>query len=150
MSDEEQKKIFSENLLKFLSETGKTQKEVADAIQVSPQTFNTWCQGIALPRMGKVQLLADYFHINKSDLLDRKLIPLDYIIYNNDTRIFIETFKSLNDTGRERALRYMEEISKIYPRTSDPLLNAAHERTDIEVTEDTKKHDDAIMNDEDF
>lgn len=34
--------------------------------------------------------------------------------------------------------------------TNTPTLNAAHERTDIEVTEDTKKHDDAIMNDEDF
>ena len=50
----------------------KTQKEVADAIGVSPQTFNTWCQGIALPRMGKVQLLADYFNIGKTDLIDEK------------------------------------------------------------------------------
>lgn len=50
----------------------KTQKEVADAISVSPQTFNTWCQGIALPRMGKVQKLADYFHIEKSDLIDER------------------------------------------------------------------------------
>ena len=70
MSDELQKKIFSKNLLHYISLSGKTQKEIADAIDVSPQTFNTWCQGIALPRMGKVQLLADYFHINKSDLLD--------------------------------------------------------------------------------
>ena len=49
-----------------------TQKEVADPIGVSPQTFNTWCQGIALPRMGKVQLLADYFNIGKTDLIDEK------------------------------------------------------------------------------
>lgn len=70
MSDDLQKKIFAKNLLRYLALSGKSQKEVADKIEVSPQTFNTWCQGIALPRMGKVQLLADYFHINKSDLLD--------------------------------------------------------------------------------
>ncbi len=70
MTDEKQKKIFSKNLSNYLNIYGKTQKEVADAIRVSPQTFNTWCQGIALPRMGKVQLLADYFHINKSDLIE--------------------------------------------------------------------------------
>ncbi len=29
-------------------------------------------------------------------------------------------------------------------------LNAAHERTDIEVTDDMKKHDDDIMDDDDF
>lgn len=70
MSDLEQKQIFQRNLLKYISASGKTQREIAEAIGVSPQTFNTWCQGIALPRMGKVQLLADYFHINKSDLIE--------------------------------------------------------------------------------
>ena len=29
-------------------------------------------------------------------------------------------------------------------------VNAAHERTDIEVTDEMKKHDDDIMNDENF
>lgn len=72
MTDFEQKKIFSKNLNHLLDENQKTQKEVASAIGVSPQTFNTWCQGIALPRMGKVQLLADYFHVEKSDLIDDK------------------------------------------------------------------------------
>lgn len=72
MTDIEQKKIFSKNLNYYLSKESKTQREVADAISVSPQTFNTWCQGIALPRMGKVQRLADYFHIEKSDLIDER------------------------------------------------------------------------------
>ena len=72
MTDNEQKKIFSKNLNKLLDEHNKTQKEVASAIEVSPQTFNTWCKGIALPRMGKVQMLADYFGILKSDLIENK------------------------------------------------------------------------------
>ena len=72
MPDEEQKKIFAKNLNRYLSLSNKTQKEVADAIGVIPSTFNTWCQGIALPRMGKVQVLADYFGINKTDLIDEK------------------------------------------------------------------------------
>ncbi len=72
MTDSEQKLIFSKNLNFYLSSTNKTQREVACAIGVSPQTFNTWCQGIALPRMGKVQKLADYFGIGKSDLIDQR------------------------------------------------------------------------------
>lgn len=70
MNDQEQKQIFSYNLIQYLQRSGKTQREAADAIGVSPQTFNTWCKGIALPRMGKVQRLADYFQISKTDLLD--------------------------------------------------------------------------------
>ena len=72
MDDKLQKKIFAKNLNFYLYESKKTQKEVADAIGVSPQTFNTWCQGIALPRMGKVQALADYFCINKIELIDER------------------------------------------------------------------------------
>ena len=87
MADEEQKRIFSKTLNKYLSLSNKTQKEVADAIGVSPQTFNTWCQGIALPRMGKVQLLADYFGIGKSDLIDEKEdSPIDHYYLNEDAR----------------------------------------------------------------
>lgn len=70
MTDREQKAIFSMNLNRLLESCGKTQKEVARAIGVSPQTFNTWCRGIALPRMGKVQLLADFFGVKKSDLIE--------------------------------------------------------------------------------
>jgi len=72
MSENEQRAVFSKNLNRYLSISEKNQKEVADAIGVSPQTFNTWVKGIALPRMSKVQLLADYFGIQKSDLLEEK------------------------------------------------------------------------------
>lgn len=75
MNNNEQQKIFTDNLNKYVYESGKTQKEIAEAIGVSAQTFNTWCKGIAIPRMGKIQKLADYFHINKSDLIDPP-IPL--------------------------------------------------------------------------
>lgn len=86
MSDYEQKKIFVKNLKYYIDNSGKSQKEIADSIQVSPQTFNTWVQGIALPRMGKVQLLADYFGILKSDLLEDKSEQdtTDDVYYLND------------------------------------------------------------------
>lgn len=86
MTDEEQKKIFAHNLNRYLSINNKAQKEVADAINVSPQTFNTWCQGIALPRMGKVQSLADYFGINKSDLIEDKTNTEKEYYFNPETK----------------------------------------------------------------
>ena len=72
MSEDKQKEIFSKNLNSYIDASGKTQLEIAKSINVSPQTFNTWVKGIAIPRMGKVQALADYFHINKSDLIEEK------------------------------------------------------------------------------
>lgn len=71
MTDNEQKRIFSVNLTNILSERNLTQLEVANAIGVSHQTFNTWFKGKAIPRMDKIQLLADYFHIKMSDLIEK-------------------------------------------------------------------------------
>ena len=79
MDELQQKIIFSKNLRRYVSDAGKTQVEISSAIGVSPQTFNTWMQGIAIPRMGKIQALSDYFHINKSDLIEDKT-DLDAII----------------------------------------------------------------------
>lgn len=115
MTDDEQKRIFSKNLLKYLNLYGKTQREVADAISVSPQTFNTWCQGIALPRMGKIQKLSDYFNIEKTDLIDEDLSSsekkhqqkdhLNYHLENHEISM-MEKYRAIDDDGRS-AVNYI-------------------------------------------
>jgi repressor LexA len=64
------KEIFSRNLKRYLDKSGKTQKEIAKAVGVSTGTFCDWVKGRAYPRMDKVQLLAEYFGIKKSDLVE--------------------------------------------------------------------------------
>lgn len=72
MADEEQRKIFSKNINYYISNSGKQQKEIAKDLGFSPTTFNTWCVGKIMPRAGKVQAIADYFGIDKTDLTDDK------------------------------------------------------------------------------
>ena len=72
MTDEEQKKIFSKNINFYINQSGKQQKEIAKDLGYSSTTFNTWCVGKIVPSAGKVQKIADYFGIGKSDLLDDK------------------------------------------------------------------------------
>ena len=110
MADEEQKRIFSKNLNNYLAMSDKTQKEVAEAIGVSPQTFNTWCQGIALPRMGKVQLLADYFKIGKTDLIDEKNKETGEPYYLND-----ETRQIAQEAFENPELRTLFHVARDIP-----------------------------------
>lgn len=72
VTDEEQKKIFAKNLSKYISLNQKQQKEVADDLGINPTTLNMWCNGNSMPSVGKIQKLADYFRIGKSDLTDEK------------------------------------------------------------------------------
>ena len=70
MTDEMQRKIFALNLKIQIAKSGKQQQEIAEALGFNRKTFSGWCNGLSIPTVGKVQTLADYFGILKSDLLD--------------------------------------------------------------------------------
>ena len=72
MADEEYKKIFSKNLKYYMTLNGKNQMDLMNDLHLSSSTVSNWCTGLKLPRMDKVQMLADYFKINKSDLIEEK------------------------------------------------------------------------------
>ena len=70
MTEREYARIFADNLNRMLRERNLSQSEVAEAIGVLQQTFNKWCMGGTIPRMGKIEMLCRFFHCNKSDLLE--------------------------------------------------------------------------------
>lgn len=105
MTDDERKQIFSRNLVNILNERNKSQIEVAKAIGVSQQTFNTWCRGIALPRMGKVQLLADYFNIKMTELLEESSGASEPSA-DSDRLQLLKLYDSLNQDGMRRLVEY--------------------------------------------
>lgn len=72
MSDEKQKKVFARNLKKYIALNGKQQNEFAKEIGEKPTTVNMWCNEKSLPGMGKVEKIAEYFGILKSDLVEDK------------------------------------------------------------------------------
>lgn len=62
--------IFSRNLKFYVIKSGKTQTQVATDIGVSKGTFSDWCSGRSHPRMDRVQQLAEYFGVSKTNLLE--------------------------------------------------------------------------------
>lgn len=65
--------VFARNLIRYMNLAGKNQKEMAEIVGVSAPTFNEWTKAKKLPRIDKIQKLADYFGIVKSDLLEDKV-----------------------------------------------------------------------------
>ena len=63
-------------------------------------------------------------------------------------------FSKLNNSGQKKAVEQIDLLTKIpeYQKDSSDRLTvqAAHERTDIDVTDEMRQHDDDIMNDENF
>ena len=67
------KNIFAKNLNYYMAINGKTRRELCSALGFSYSTVSEWINGKKYPRMDKVEELARYFGINKSDLIEEKL-----------------------------------------------------------------------------
>lgn len=61
---------FRKNLKKFLNETNTTQEELAKYIGVSTSAVSNYAQGLNMPRMNKIDKICEFFHINRTDLLE--------------------------------------------------------------------------------
>lgn len=108
MTEEEQRRIFAKKLNHYIYQSGKSQKEVARALGFSPTTFNTWCVGKIMPKMGKVQAIADYFGILKSDLLDD--VPS---AEETDAHVkLIRLYDSMTDENKRFLLSLAEKMAK--------------------------------------
>ncbi|HCR83897.1 MAG TPA: hypothetical protein DIW07_10885 [Lachnospiraceae bacterium] len=59
-------------------------------------------------------------------------------------------FIQLNDSNMDKVDNYTKKLLSVQKMDNDLEVAAAHERTDIEVTDEMRKHDDDIMDDDDF
>lgn len=73
-SKEIQKEVFSHNLRTYMSSLGITQTDLMNDLNLPSATVSSWVNGQRMPRMDKIQLLADYMHITKSDLIENVVI----------------------------------------------------------------------------
>ena len=72
MSDLGNKEIFAKNLNYYMNINNKTRMDVARDLEQPYTTVVSWCKGEFYPRIDKIQLLANYFGIQKSDLVENK------------------------------------------------------------------------------
>lgn len=78
------KNIFATNLKKHMALRNITRKDLCTALGFSYYTVSDWCNGKKYPRMDKVEILADYFGILKSDLIEEKTEEHREMQKNND------------------------------------------------------------------
>lgn len=101
MSDFGNKKIFSENLKYYMTLNNKDRSKLRDDLNLNYSTIRDWTNGRAYPRIDKVELLANYFGIQKSDLIEKK----DKIVSNieKDAKL-IEQISNLSKNELEKEL----------------------------------------------
>jgi repressor LexA len=106
------KNVFSKNLRYQMEVHGKSRQDISDALGISYFTVTSWTNGTKYPRMDKVEKLAAYFGILKSDLIeDKKEQPTvqDDGLTENQRKL-MQFAKSVPDDKAEMILRVMKSI----------------------------------------
>ena len=130
MSDLGNKEIMSRNIQYYMDLNNKTRQEMCDALGVKYSTFTDWVNGNTYPRIDKIEMMANYFGIKKSDLVEEwtpdmvKENEEIYVAYSEETqKIAQEIFddkdiKLLFDlkksTQSDELMRYARYLKKMH------------------------------------
>lgn len=77
MSSLGNKKVLAKNLSFYIERSGKDRRELAEAWGFPYSTVTEWINGRKYPRIDKIEKMADYFGIQKSDLIEEKIeVPM--------------------------------------------------------------------------
>ena len=143
--------MIGDRLKEIRETTGMNKKEFASYIGVKYTTYNGYETGAREPASDFLILISKKFDVS-----------IDYILGTRAEQHIVHSYQlkssEYNHIRKYRALdSYSKEtvdmiLEREYHRSDlpkrDSLLNAAHERTDIEVTDEMRRHDDDIMNDD--
>lgn len=78
MTNEEYGKIIAKNLKRLAYYTEKSQVEIAKELGVSKATLGAWMNGTRIPKMDKIDLLADYFNVTRNEIMmPNGMVPLE-------------------------------------------------------------------------
>lgn len=80
------KRIFAKNLNSIMEECDRTPSDIVNLLGVSKSTVSSWRNGEKMPRMDKIEALANYFGCLKSDLIEQKFLRAPEV--TEDTVIF--------------------------------------------------------------
>lgn len=72
MSDLGNKEIFAKNLNYYMKINNKDRNDLSRDLDLPYTTITSWCKGEFYPRIDKIEILANYFDIKKSDLVENK------------------------------------------------------------------------------
>ncbi len=121
----ENKEIFANNLSFYMEQKRVDRNTLCADLDLKYTTVRDWLKGITYPRIGKIELLANYFNINKSDLIENKIStaqPSDSLLEE-----ITNTARKLNTENKKIVLRTSEELLESQKNEEETKVNEVSE-----------------------
>lgn len=103
--------IFAENLSNLLDLNNISQRDIAKILSVSSSTVSNWCTGQKIPRMDKIERIASYFGVTKSDLIEKKPATQEGSELNDEAANLFSIFTELSEEDQRELLTYAKYLT---------------------------------------
>lgn len=159
---------LKENIKSKRIERKMTLEDLAKSVGVSRQTIQRYESGVIgnIPS-DKIELIARALDTSPAYLMGWEQIDSNfsgkeapkeiYDKFKNNVSKFhgedkelLDIYRRLSSPNQKRVLTYSKNLLMNQQMEEELAVQAAHERTDIEVTDEMRQHDDDIMDDENF
>lgn len=134
-----------------------TQSELSEKAKIDKGQLSSYLSGKYKPRQKNIEAIARTLNVDEAWLMGFD-VPMERHIpsskkddnyFQTDTeRKLILSYRKLNEKNQKKCSIYVNTLLTNQQLEEELLPNAAHERTDIEITDEMRQHDDDIMNDD--
>ena len=108
----ENKDVMAANMRRYMRINGKTRHEVCKALGIPYSTFSEWITGKKYPRIDKIELMANYFGCEKSDLIeDKSKQPVENEL-SERKKAFIKQVEKMSDAQLDRLEQILALVEK--------------------------------------
>lgn len=97
------KQIMADNIKRLLSAKGLNPRQLAIALDFKYTTVNDWVNAKTYPRIDKIEMLANFFNVSKSDLVENKNAETP------TTSLIQSIYDQLTPPRQEKALTYLKK-----------------------------------------
>ncbi|MCB2859585.1 helix-turn-helix domain-containing protein [Streptococcus suis] len=107
------KEIMAENIKYFMDKKGVDRNQLCADLDLKYMTVSDWINAKSYPRIDKIELLANYFGVSKSDLVEprnspTKEHPSTIDLSNLRERVVLFDGKPLSDEDVEKITKIIE------------------------------------------
>jgi len=134
--NETSREIIASNIRRLMRKKGVVATDVCKALDIPNATFSDWINAKTYPRISKIEKLAEYFGVSRSDIIDiyidredpayeaarvkpyidqndtELLEYLEYLRTRPEARILMSTMRGATKEEVEENVRFIEALRK--------------------------------------
>ena len=115
----ENKKVMARNILHYMEVNNVTATDVCKACGFKQNTFSDWVNAKTYPRIDKIELMANYFNINKAYLVEDVVFRESITSGHTKSEAPIAVPPDQNISTEDRAL--LDRLHRISPGTRNSI-----------------------------